>query len=264
MVGALDAALLWPLVTLAARREAGDGVGEAVRRGKLWSGARTAATMLTPYCVAVEGITTSARRAAGARSEWERAALTPAVSFLVAGGLQPVEKKLVLEQLLQQSGAKQYLSLRDMLAYVRQPGGFRALWGGFLPLWARETVYIGAVTVLNPLAAAFASGVGSGVSVGVGPVTIPAPALVSSFVVGFSAGMVTAPLQTINVVLKDERNRGRARAWAPLFSGGWRAATRRLFFGSVPRSTRTGLAGVLWYLARDVVNRVVPPSYVAA
>ena len=141
-----------------------------------------------------------------------------------------------MEQLLQAGGGAgrpSHMTLRDLAAYAAAPGGWRALWAGFPALWARETVYIAAVTVLNPLAAA----------------RVPQHAL-AAFAVGFGAGLVSAPLQTLNVVLKDERNRGVPRAWAPLLSGDWPAVVHRLFFGAASRSARTGAAGVLWYAAR--------------
>jgi len=139
-----------------------------------------------------------------------------------------------MEQLLQTGAAgKTHLSLRDMAAYAARPGGLRGLWAGFPALWARETVYIAAVTVLNPLAAE----------------RVPQPAL-AAFAVGFGSGFASAPLQTLNVVMKDERNRGVRRAWAPLLAGDAATVLNRLFYGAAARSTRTGAAGVLWYAAR--------------
>ena len=239
LVGALDVAALWPMVTLATRREAGESFGAALGRGKLWSGSKTALTMLVPYSVAVEAVTAWLRSTTKAESNADKMWVAPLVSLAVAAGLQPVEKKLVLEQLAKERNlAATHMTVRDMWAYAKSSGGLRALWAGFPALWARETLYIASVTVLNPLAAA----------------SVPYPPL-AAFAVGFSAGMLTAPLQSVNVVCKDERNRGVSQPWRSLFANGWSSATvDRLFYGAFPRSLRIGCAGVLWYFARQLTS----------
>jgi hypothetical protein len=245
-VGCLDVAFLWPFVVIACRREAGaPSVMHAVRQGKLWAGGVGALTMLVPYCVAVEALSNLAYKESAKLKEdsiMAKLGAAPLTSLVIAMGLQPIEKKIVMDSLLQtvHSGKG---PINDLLLYARTNGLSRLILAGLLPLWARETVYVAAVTILNPM-----------MTTNNMNATV-AEKCASAFAIGFSAGMISAPLQTLNVLQKDDRNNGKslkALVFPSKEEGGF--SWRRLFFGSGSRSFRTGSAGVLWFLARANIN----------
>jgi hypothetical protein len=120
----------------------------------------------------------------------------------------------------------------DIIRFTRKHG-LKRLYGGFLPLWLREIVYVTATTVLNPYWTSLASEDVSG-------------NCAKAFVLGFSAGMLSAPFQTLSVVGKDERGLSMMRNVV--------GSPKRLFFGSLTRSIRTGMAGILWFLSRKVAD----------
>jgi len=160
-VGVLDTAFVYPVAVLAVRRECGTSLRAALKQGNYWAGASTALALLVPYSIAIEAVT----RGFG---EPSLPMATLGTSLIVALGLQPIEKKLTTDQLLQKPN------------YRRSSAGFFALWG-------RETVYVTSINVLSPLVAQVSS---------FGP-----------FAVGFAAGVVSAPFQTVSAILKDERTR---------------------------------------------------------
>jgi len=232
LVGVADVLLLYPLVCLASRLESGQTLEHAWRRGALYAGAQSALKLLVPYCILVESVTDAVSAAVSHQlllppaSPASKLMAAPVSSLVVSLGLQPLEKQVVMEQLLQttQSGAS------GILSYAQRRGA-RGLMKGFGMLWGRETVYIAAVTGLNPL---FAGRHG----------------VLAAFAVGFGAGMISAPLQTLNVVMKSEAN---VSASLMDVVRSERLGVRRLWKGSLPRSLRTGLAGILWYRARSWV-----------
>jgi len=246
LVGSLDVALLWPFVVIASRREAGaPSVAHAVKQGKLWAGGLGALTMLVPYCVAVEALSNLAYANTTASKDtqnWTQKLMNaPLTSAVIAVGLQPIEKKIVMDSLFQtqRSGKGPFF---DVYAYAKRSGTGRLMLSGLIPLWARETIYVCAVTVLNPMMTCE------------NPNASIYQKCVSAFAIGFSAGMISAPLQTLNVMQKDERNYGRSLrslVFPPAEEGGF--SFKRLFFGSGSRSFRTGAAGVLWFMSRHNV-----------
>lgn len=246
-VGLLDVAFLWPFVVVACRREAGaKSTMEAIRRGKLWAGWQGALSMLIPYCIAIEGLNDLFKNMGG-KSQ------TVATSLVVSLGLQPIEKYLVMSQLLQMDGKKPFHAMGE---YVVKFGPKR-LFGGFVWLWSRETVYVAAVSVLNPALTSYVGKVNSKDDAGM----IHAKKSAVAFGVGFGAGMISAPLQTLNVLKKDEASKGFTltqllRIDEATFRSKTTVTTlaRRLFFGSASRSVRTGAAGVLWFNCRHIVN----------
>ena len=90
--------------------------------------------------------------------------------------------------------------------------GTRALFQGFASLALREFTYISAITVVNPIVTAklteLQQGQG-GPSAGFSSAG-KAWGFLGAFSVGMSAGIISAPIQTINAMSKDERNRGKS------------------------------------------------------
>lgn len=183
--------------------------------------------MLVPYSIVVESLNNALSRPDGKEQQQtlgSKLSMAPLTSFIIAVGLQPIEKKLVMDSLLQteRSGKGPVV---DLVRYAQKHGA-RRLYGGLLPLWARETIYVSATMVLNPwwTTSEGAAGVNC----------------LKAFALGFSAGMISAPCQTLSVMAKDE---------VPHRD---KLTLKRLFYGSMTRSIRTGAAGVLWFLARRV------------
>jgi hypothetical protein len=56
-VGLTDIALVYPLAVLATRREAGISMSAALKQGRFWAGGWTAGSLLIPYSIVVEGVT---------------------------------------------------------------------------------------------------------------------------------------------------------------------------------------------------------------
>lgn len=101
-VGITDVICVFPLAVLATRRECGDSLRAAIGRGKLWSGGMTAGTLLVPYSVCVESVSTHLDGVSSGQGVGLVAVLgTTAVTTL---GVQPIEKKLVMDQMLQTAG----------------------------------------------------------------------------------------------------------------------------------------------------------------
>jgi hypothetical protein len=251
LVGTLDVAFLWPFVVIACRREAGaPSIAYAVKQGKLWSGGTGALTMLVPYCVLVESISNFAynqgkdEQRKAEEDDWRtKLWKAPLTSFIIACGLQPIEKKIVMDSLFQTTRTGKG-PVVDLYHYVTQKGVRRLMLSGLLPLWARETIYVASVTILNPHLTTD------------NPNATLVEKCASAFAVGFSAGMISAPIQTLNVLQKDERNAGkslRSLFLTPTSSEN-QLNIKRLFFGSGSRSFRTGAAGVLWFLSRANVH----------
>ena len=309
-VGILDVALVYPLAVLATRRECGLALRSAVRQGRFWSGGATAGTLLVPYSMAVESVS----HAVSLDNPWAAALLTTCVT---APAFQVIEKKLVMDQMLQEqpraaaaaaaaaaasarpsssssssssrashgarggagagagAGAERGLRhalapfaapVRQIRAYAAQHGAAR-LFDGFVPFFARELCYIAAIVVVNPLvtgAVAARWGGGSRADNG-GSGGGRGAAVASAFGVGWAAGWITAPFQTLSALMKHDVNHGvsvpqhmRSMFYpsigavaAPQLNvwQGW----RRLFFGAGIRSIRTGCAGVLYFQARHYV-----------
>ena len=218
-VGVSDVACLYPLVCLASRLESGAPLKHALAQGKLYSGAMSALKLLVPYCVVVETVT----NALASKSESNNKLLAaPFSSLVVSLGLQPLEKQMTMEQLLQ---TRQH-GMTGIVTYTRAHG-LHAIMRGFSMLWLRETCYIAAVTSLNPYLA-------------------ERHGAVAAFGVGFGAGMISAPFQTLNVLMKSEVHKSQrlVEIWKHEAIG-----PARLWKGSFPRSTRCGFAGVLWFVA---------------
>ena len=252
-VGTLDVAFLWPFVVVACRREAGSpSILHAVRQGNLWAGGFGALTMLVPYCVMVEALSNLTHNNNNNNHDdnvswFDKALKTPLTSFVIAVGLQPIEKKIVMDSLSQtvRSGKGPFM---DVLFYAKTKGVSRLMFSGLLPLWARETIYVSAVTILNPMMTTTENSSSSSSLL---------TKCFSAFSIGFCAGMITAPIQTLNVMQKDERNVGqsiRRLVFPPPEQGGF--SIQRLFFGAGSRSFRTGAAGVLWFLSRSNIGKL--------
>jgi len=245
-VGVSDIAVVYPLAVVASRRESGLQLRSALRQGNLWSGWRTQ-SVLVPYSIMVEAGTDSIRKAFGKR--WE--GLAPlAASVLVGFTLQPMEKKLVVDQLLQHATSIPHSTRSHvwlwMKEYVRIHG-IAALFKGVSLVTFREFIYISSITAVNPWTISKAQTLSHKESF--------ARDGIVAFSVGFSAGMISAPVQTLNVLSKDERNlylplkkivSREIRALPPL------QAIERLFFGALIRSTRCGGAGLLYLAWRKI------------
>lgn len=91
------------------------------------------------------------------------AAAVGTASIVTYLGLQPIEKKLVMDQLLEEQGhskpgaAQTVKRGNPLIAPIREiyqyanTHGIRALYGGATPLLMRELCYITAITIANPL-----------------------------------------------------------------------------------------------------------------
>jgi len=138
----------------------------ALKQGRFWAGGWTAASLFIPYAICVEGGSNAIRRTVCSttgidESSWQGnvAAAVGTASIVTYLGLQPIEKKLVMDQLLQEPGAGVAAGSRrnPLLAPVQEiyqyahAHGIRGLYGGAVPLLLRELFYITAITVANPL-----------------------------------------------------------------------------------------------------------------
>ena len=167
-VGLTDIALVYPLAVLATRREAGISMAAALKQGRFWAGGWTAGSLLIPYSIVVEGGSNAIRRAVCSASgidenSWqgEVAAAVGTASIVTYLGLQPIEKKLVMDQLLEEQtrspAASNLRRINPLLEPIKEIyryaslHGIRALYGGAVPLLLRELCYISAITVANPL-----------------------------------------------------------------------------------------------------------------
>jgi hypothetical protein len=329
-VGLTDIALVYPLAVLATRRENGLSMRSALGQGRLHSGALTAGTLLIPYSVLVETMSQQLQamqnEANGGSSRLQMLGAAAATSLVASVGVQPIEKKLVMDQMLenqsaavgrgderavrpaggapaaavarQQAGARHAAispllqPLREILEYKRRHG-LRALFGGFTPLLAREFIYIAAITAVNPVVSSWA--VGNERSAGAAAVKgddrhrhlAVLKGGLAAFSVGCTAGVLSAPCQTLNAMMKSESHRCTSmstlvnerdrllavytytiRLCAPaditlveglmlarccveqvrgFFAQGWAAGVHRLYFGAMTRSVRCGGAGVLYF-----------------
>lgn len=246
LVGSMDVALLWPLVVIASRREAGSpSVMHAIRQRNLWAGGLGGLTLLVPYCSAVEALSNMTYNQSSKETSWpEKMIKAPFTSFVIALGLQPIEKKIVMDALFQTDHTGRG-PIADVVHYAKTKGVRRLITSGLGPLWARETIYVAAVTVLNPMMTTN------------NPKSSMVEKCVSAFGIGFCAGMISAPLQTLNVMQKDERNAGRSLNDIFLSKRpGEEFSLKRMFYGSATRSLRTGAAGVLWFVSRAEVSQL--------
>ena len=197
VTGLTDIALVYPLAVLATRREAGITMAAALKQGRFWAGGWTAASLFIPYAICVEGGSNAIRRTVCSttgidESSWQGnvAAAVGTASIVTYLGLQPIEKKLVMDQLLQEPGAGVAAGSRrnPLLAPVQEiyqyahAHGIRGLYGGAVPLLLRELFYITAITVANPLVtSSIEKRTGGAVGTGWG--------LLGSFSVGCAAGL---------------------------------------------------------------------------
>ena len=222
-VGFADIAFVYPLSVLAVRRECGLSFRDALKRKNFWSGGSTAATLLVPYSIAVDLLSKSVESTSLYSSF--------ATSVLVGGTLQPIEKKMTMDQLLN-NPCKSSNPLQSITGYLRE-FGVQKLYKGVSPLIGREFVYITSITVLTPYVAARTD--------------VP---LVAAFSIGVCAGIASAPFQTLSAMAKDEKRVN--QSLRSIFSEVLESpnAVHRLFYGAGTRSLRTGLAGCLWHLSR--------------
>eukprot|EP00051_Salpingoeca_urceolata_P009792 m.118985 g.118985 ORF g.118985 m.118985 type:complete len:302 (-) comp16449_c1_seq1:128-1033(-) len=285
-VGLTDVAFVYPLAVLATRRENGMPFRTAIAARSFHAGGLTAATLLLPYSMLVEGLSTELRSVTagfGSASPFVAASLTAVVAAL---GTQPVEKKMVMDQMLERrgkgragpgasrrsSGSLLLQPARDIAAYSRAHG-LRALYSGFFPLLAREASYIIAITAVTPLVSrqaqqwTFGDGSNSSPSAGDGTNRDSSAAVaayvrgaVASFLVGTAAGVFSAPFQTLNAMMKSEVNRGRnlPSLLTDMFARGRVAGVQRLYFGAATRSLRTGFACVLYHSYRTLLQKQPP------
>jgi hypothetical protein len=141
----------------------------------------------------------------------------------------------------------------------KNANGWRALYQGVSPLTLREFIYISTITVINPIVTSYATAITREFQGGAGGSAQYAAGVSSAFACGFAAGLISAPCQTINVLMKDERHKG--KRLRTVFQeevlgnsrGAWHGI-KRLFFGAGTRSARCGCAGVLYYGWRQIVG----------
>ena len=158
-VGLTDIALVYPLAVIATRRENGMTLRAALAARNLHSGGWTAGTLLVPYSVLVESMSqylnsmsdsssssSSNSEEGGGGGQLRMFAAAAATSLVASVGVQPIEKKLTMDQMLESGAAAKAVAarypgaqnplltpLREIAAYT-QAEGTAALFGGFLPL----------------------------------------------------------------------------------------------------------------------------------
>ena len=263
-VGLTDIALVYPLAVIATRRENGMSLRAALAARNLHSGGWTAGTLLVPYSVLVESMSQhlNSMHGSGADSDAGRLKMfgaAAATSVVASIGVQPIEKKLTMDQMLESGRARAAVAarhggstnplltpLREIAAYTREAGA-AALFGGFTPLLAREFIYIAAITAVNPIVTSYVSQRAESSAGGAGAALLPAAA---AFGVGCTAGVLSAPCQTMNALMKSEKHRGvrMSEHLRRIFGKGARHGVWRLYYGALTRSVRCGGAGVLYYV----------------
>ena len=263
-VGLTDIALVYPLAVIATRRENGMSLRAALAARNLHSGGWTAGTLLVPYSVLVESMSQhlNSMHGSGADSDAGRLKMfgaAAATSVVASIGVQPIEKKLTMDQMLESGRARAAVAarhggstnplltpLREIAAYTREAGA-AALFGGFTPLLAREFIYIAAITAVNPIVTSYVSQRADSSAGGAGAALLPAAA---AFGVGCTAGVLSAPCQTMNALMKSEKHRGvrMSEHLRRIFGKGARQGVWRLYYGALTRSVRCGGAGVLYYV----------------
>ncbi len=248
-VGVSDLMFVYPLAVLACRREAGQTLIEALKAKRYWSGWHTQLTLI-PYSIAVEAGTKYVDETLPSSISKVPMVAPCFMSCLIAALLQPFEKHLVMEQLLQngvpaknKSPSKVHQLLQPLFSIIqyRRENGIRLLYKGYSPLASREFIYISAISVVNPRAVHLCA-------------NKDIPGWMGAFAVGFSAGMISAPLQTLNAIMKDERNKSRDLKEifrSDVLSKGIKNGIHRLFYGAATRSVRCGGAGILYHFWRD-------------
>ena len=263
-VGLTDIALVYPLAVIATHRENGMSLRAALAARNLHSGGWTAGTLLVPYSVLVESMSQRLNSMAGEGGEaggagrWKMLSTAALTSFVAAAGVQPIEKKLTMDQLLEAGayrarvGSNPLLQpLHEIVAYTKAEG-VRALFGGFTPLLAREFIYISAITAVNPMVTDYVAERVTNVHRGNGQGVEALAAPLAAFGVGCTAGVLSAPCQTMNAVMKSELHRGvpMGTHLRNFFAHGPVQGVHRLYFGAMVRSVRCGGAGVLYFSYR--------------
>ena len=104
-VGLTDIALVYPLAVIATRRENGMSLRAALAARNLHSGGWTAGTLMVPYSVLVESMSQYLNSmndsSSGSGSQLEMFAAAAATSVVASIGVQPIEKKLTMDQMLE-------------------------------------------------------------------------------------------------------------------------------------------------------------------
>jgi len=143
--------------------------------------------------------------------------------------------------------------LKDIYQY-KKVNSTKALYQGFCLLWAREFIYISTISIINPLVTHQIQSQYSFQSKRSKHIV----SIFGVFSCGFAAGLVSAPFQTLNVLMKDEVNKG--KKITEIFkqdiiqTKSLLSNFKRLFFGAATRSCRCGGAGVLYYSWRQTIE----------
>jgi hypothetical protein len=230
-IGLSDIALFYPFAVIATRRECGLTMVEAIAQRNFWSGGWTCGTMLVPYSALVEGGSNYLK--VNLQSEIAATAITTAFATL---GMQIIEKKLTMDQMLEKQPVKTSSPLLRPFLEIRQYvriNGIRPLFAGTLPLMCREGMYISAITVVNPFLTRYTKERFDGAWVG------PATA----FCIGLTVGFLTAPFQTVSAMLKYDHNKGMTTS----------GLLRRVFApGLMPGEKKNGQ----WHSRRRMANGI--------
>eukprot|EP00808_Paulinella_micropora_P027295 g52305.t1 len=176
----------------------------SVRMGQFHSGALTAGTLLLPYSMLVETLTSTIRESVQTENMGgtEAAMMAAVITGIVAAvGTQPIEKKLVLDACLEKvAGAKPAVaptspnwSLSSQISEpfrairnYQQLNGWKALWlAGLAPLLGREVTYVMSTTAIGPYVSKNIMDRGHGTLYG----------LAGCFTIGAAAGIFSAPFQ---------------------------------------------------------------------
>jgi hypothetical protein len=243
-VGLSDIALFYPLAVLATRRECGLSMVEAIAQRNFWSGGWTCGTMLVPYAALVEGGSNYLK--VTLQSDLAAAAITTSFASL---GMQIIEKKLTMDQMLERQPVKTSSPLLrpflEIQQYVRI-NGVSPLFAGTFPLMCREGMYISSITIVSPLLTVEMKRRFEGWWVG------PATAVG----IGLGVGFLTAPFQTVSAMLKYDHNKGMTTTslLRKMFANGIMPGIDRLWYGAATRSVRIGGAGLLYYEMRLIFN----------
>ena len=269
---------------------AGLSLRAALRARNYWSGGWAAGTLLVPYSVCVETVSQGVKAALG-HSALGQASAWLATTIPATFGMQIIEKKLVMDQMLQERGgggsggsggssggsggggsgsgsaARWARAARarawarpvlELAAYTHEFGA-RRLFAGTAPLFVREGIYIFAVSTGTPALAALLLAPAGGGEGGGREAWRDGAAL--AFGVGLLAGVVSAPAQTLSAMLKYDGGPATLRAaLREIYAPGWAGGTRRIFYGSATRALRVGGAGVLYYSYRRLYQNLGDPD----
>jgi hypothetical protein len=172
-VGFSDTAVLYPMMVLATRREAGASLRDALGAGKLWSGGLTYLSLGIPYSMVVASLPALVQAPMrGAGVPMPELASSLVTAAVLTNVLSPLEKKLTMDQLLQSAPYKMTKGSKlsgvgfkykvpgpvgEMIRYGHAKG-YSSLLAGYRWQLCRELVYVIALAEVSPMAVEYVGG----------------------------------------------------------------------------------------------------------